>query len=213
MLDAATPPAPARHVVTAAAAGVLQAIRDPAVTLAIWTRTPPRGLARFAEMLAARAPFCLVAEGRPGPAAAALGADLPETIACGRTRLVADIARLGALFAEIAGAATVRLRLEAIDGPACKLFHADRVGLRLLCTYAGPGTEWVPDEAVDRSALGDNTRALIRPAAIRHLPRFAVGLFKGDAYPGTDGRGIVHRSPPVRAVPRLLLCLDEPGRF
>ncbi len=213
MLDAATPLAPARHVVTAAAAGVLRAIRDPAVTLAIWTRTPPRGLARFAEKLAARAPFCLVAEGRPGPAAAAIGADLPGTVACGRTRLVADIARLGAMFAEIAGAATVRIRLEAIDGPACRLFHADRVGLRLLCTYAGPGTEWVPDDAVDRSALGDNGRAVTRPAAIRHLPRFAVGLFKGDAYPGTDGRGIVHRSPPVRAVPRLLLCLDEPGRF
>lgn len=200
-------------MVTGSRAAVLHAIRDPVITLAIWTRVAPRGLRTIAETLAARAPFCVLAEDRPGPAAATVTAGLPGSMGCGRTHLMADIARLAEMFAEIAGATMVRIRLEAIDGPACRLFHADRVGLRLLCTYAGPGTEWVPDHAVDRAALGDNTRAITRQSAIRRLPRFAVGLFKGEAFPGNAGRGIVHRSPPVRSAPRLLLCLDEPGRF
>lgn len=213
MLDAATPFMPARHALTGGRAAVLRTIRDPMISLAVWMRVPPRGLRMVADALAARAPFSVAAEDRPGPAAATVTAGLPGSTGCGRTRLTADIARLARIFAEIAGTTAVRIRLDAIDGPACRLFHADHVGLRLLCTYAGPGTEWVPDHAVARAALGDNARAIPRKAAIRRLPRFAVGLFKGEAFPGNAGRGIVHRSPPVRSAPRLLLCLDEPGRF
>jgi hypothetical protein len=213
MLDAATPLMPARHALTGRSAAVLRSIRDPMITLAAWMRLPPRGLRMVADALAARAPFSVAVEDRPGPAAATVTGGLPGLTGCGRTRLTADLAQLAGMFAEIAGTTAVRIRLDAIDGPACRLFHADHVGLRLLCTYAGPGTQWVPDHAVDRAVLGDNTRAITRQAAIRRLPRFAVGLFKGEAFPGNAGRGIVHRSPPVRATPRLLLCIDEPGRF
>lgn len=213
MLDVTTPAAGTTHVVSGTRPAVLRAIRAPAITLAIWTRPPPAGLVRIAESLARQAPFCATAEGRPGPAAAAVVDDLPGASACARTRLATDIARVSALFTAIAGSPTLRIRLEAIDGPGCHLFHADRVGLRLLCTYAGQGTEWVPDDAVDRAALGDNARAVTRPGAVRRLARFAVGLLKGEAFPGNAGRGIVHRSPPARPTPRLVLCLDEPGRF
>jgi hypothetical protein len=213
VFEVAIPSLPAPHALTGSSAAVLRAIRDPAVTLAVWLRPSPRGLRAVADALAARAPFSMAVEERPGPATARVTAGLPGSTACGRTRLAADIASLAALFAEIAGTARVRIRLDAIHGPACRLFHADHVGLRLLCTYAGPGTEWVPDHAVDRAALGDNARAISRHSAVRRLPRFAVGLFKGEAFPGNAGRGIVHRSPPVRGTPRLLLCIDEPGRF
>ena len=213
MLDAAIPSLPAPHALTGRSAAVLRCIRDPALTLAVWLRASPRGLRAVADALAAHAPFSVAAEGRPGPAAARVMSGLPGSTACGRTRLASDIARLAALFAEIAGTVRVRIRLDAIRGPACRLFHADHVGLRLLCTYTGPGTEWVPDHAVDRPALGDNARAITRHSAIRRLPRFAVGLLKGEAFPGNAGRGIVHRSPPVQGTPRLLLCIDEPGRF
>lgn len=213
MLDVASANRPVCHAVTARSATVLRAIRDPMITLAVWTRLPPRGLRGVAEALAAQAPFTLAAEDRPGPAAASVTVDLPGTAGCGQTRLAADIARLASLFGEIAGTTAVRIRLEAIDGPGCRLFHADHVGLRLLCTYAGPATEWVPDDAVDRAALGDNARAITRHSAVRRLPRFAVGVLKGEAFPGNAGRGIIHRSPPVRSSPRLLLCIDEPGRF
>ncbi len=201
------------HVRSASHVGALRTILDPAVTLAIWTRSPPPGLLDATEQLAARSPFCRTGEERPDRLGALLVADLPLE-PCARTRLATDIARLGRLFAALLGTTAVHGRLEAIDGPACRLFHADHVGLRLLCTYAGAGTEWVPDEAVDRARLGDNRAAVRDPAAVRRLPRFAVAILKGHAWRGNAGRGIVHRSPdasPLR--PRLLLCLDEPGRF
>ncbi len=194
-------------------AAILRAIAEPAVTLAVWTRPPPPGLVAAADALVRHAPLTAIAEDRPDRAAARVAAALPVG-ACARTRIAADIARLGRLFADLLGAAAVRVRLEAIDGPACRLFHADHVALRLLCTYAGPGTEWVPDEAVDRRRLGDNGAAIRTPSAVRRLPRFAVGLFKGEAWPGNAGRGVVHRSAPADpSRPRLLLCLDEAGRF
>lgn len=212
MLEA-TSLSPAPHVRDAGHPGVLRTILDPGITLAIWTRPPPLRLLEATEPLAATAPFCRVAKDRPDRLAAALVADLPLE-PCARTRLATDIARLSRLFAALLGAAAVHGRLEAIDGPACRLFHADHVGLRLLCTYAGAGTEWVADEAVDRARLGDNRAAIRDPVAVRRLPRFAVAILKGHTWPGNAGRGIVHRSPdasPDR--PRLLLCLDEPGRF
>lgn len=203
----------ADHVRGASHAGVLRGILDPAVSLAIWTRPPPHRLLEATQRLAASAPFCRIAEDRPDRLGARLVGDLPLA-PCARTRLATDIARLARLFAALLGTNAVHGRLEAIDSPACRLFHADHVGLRLLCTYAGAGTEWVPDAAVDRARLGDNRAALRDPAAVRRLPRFAVAILKGHAWPGNAGRGVVHRSPdasPDR--PRLLLCLDEPGRF
>jgi glutathione S-transferase len=47
--------------------------------------------------------------------------------------MLAEVARVKACF----GATTTN---------ACRKFHADYVGLRILCTYAGPGTDGV-DEA------------------------------------------------------------------
>lgn len=212
MLEATTL-SPAPHARTARQAGVLRTILHPDITLAVWTRPPPFRLGDATRELAARAPFCRLAEDRPDRLGTALVRELPLE-PCARTRLAADIARLGRLFAALLGAPAVHGRLEAIDGPACRLFHADHVGLRLLCTYAGAGTEWVADDSVDRARLGDNRAAVPDPAAVRRLPRFAVAVLKGHAWPGNAGRGVVHRSPdasPDR--PRLLLCLDQPGRF
>ena len=204
--------APAAHVRLASHPGVLRSILDPAVTLAVWTRPPPAGLIPAADELAAQGPFCRTVEERPERLGRTLldGLDIAP---CARTRLAADLARLSRLFADLLGTTVVRARLEAIHGPACRLFHADWVSLRLLCTYAGAGTEWVPDEAVDRGRLGDNAAAVPDPAAVRRLPRFAAAILKGRTWPGNTERGVVHRSPEASpAQPRLLVCLDEPGR-
>jgi hypothetical protein len=83
----------------------------------------------------------------------------------------------------------------------------DRTGIRLLCTYRGPGTQWLPDAGVDRQRLqevpGDYP-------AVAEAPAFAVVLLKGSAWPGNESRGAIHRSPPVPAgaAPRVLLTLD-----
>jgi len=204
----------AAHAVSGTASEILQAIRRPGVTLAVWRRTVPAALAAFAEGASAMPPLvrCTV---RPAGAAPGLAAALAPVLPgpdFGQRLLVNDLAHLVRLFADAAGAWSVAVRLERLDTDACRVFHADFVGIRLLCTYAGPGTQWLPNRSAVRAALGSGDNAAIcpRPDAIRALPRFAVGLFKGDAWPGNRGNGIVHRSPPVAGTgqTRLLACLD-----
>lgn len=40
----------------------------------------------------------------------------------------------------------VRAKLEVIIKQSCPRFHADTVGIRLLCTYAGPGTWYIENK-------------------------------------------------------------------
>jgi hypothetical protein len=183
---------PAAIVVECLLPSVLLRVREPGTGLALWRRPTRVGLHRAVGALLATDRFCLTAEGDPGAASRALMRDLPVA---GRT-LEHDVAFLARLFATVTQAASVRLRLEHVSDNACRRHHVDAVRLRLLCTYAGPGTEWV-DAAGER----------------RRMPRFQVGIFKGSAYPEAAPR-VLHRSPPVEHLPprrrsRLLLCIDE----
>jgi hypothetical protein len=202
------------HAVSGADSAVLHAIRRPGVTLAVWRRTVPAALAAFVDGVSDM-PSQVRCTVRPTGAAPGLAAALAPVLPgpdFGQRLLVNDLARLVRLFADATGAWSVAVRLERLDTDACRMFHADFVGIRLLCTYAGPGTQWVPNRSAVRAALGSGDNAAIcpRPEAIQALPRFAVGLFKGDAWPGNRGNGIVHRSPPVAGTgrTRLLACLD-----
>jgi hypothetical protein len=131
-------------------------------------------------------------------------------------RWLSDLADLTRRFAVLASktldATAITLRLEVLADVACPRFHVDQTRLRLLCTYRGPGTEWLPPGAVDRRALGNGApnAQIADPAAVRSLAPFWVGILKGERYPGNAGRGQVHRSPPVAdgVPPRLLFCLD-----
>lgn len=123
-----------------------------------------------------------------------------------------DMTRLAALFMAVGSASAVSVRLERLEHNGCRLFHADNVQLRLLCSYVGPGTQWLDENVVDRRALGSKSNARIcrNRKRIRTLPRGAIGLFKGERWPHNAGRGIVHRSPPIAAKgqSRVLLCMD-----
>jgi hypothetical protein len=125
--------------------------------------------------------------------------------------LAADMAAIARDFAAAADACALRARFERIEGPACKLFHVDYVECRLITTYFGAGTEYLADADVVREKLGQGSnRGVRRPgASARRMEAFEIGLFKGEAWPGNRGKGIVHRSPPAsRTSPRLILVLD-----
>ncbi|EIC27972.1 MULTISPECIES: DUF1826 domain-containing protein [Methylomicrobium] len=130
----------------------------------------------------------------------------------------ADIALLAGAFCELFGRREAGLRLRTLDKAMCPRFHVDSVAARMICSYGGSGTEWLPENALDRSKLGmgsggqpDAQSGLMTdPAAIKQMPVFAVGLMKGEHWEGNEGRGLAHRSPmPADAQPRrLLLTLD-----
>lgn len=190
---------------------VLIAILRPETNLAIWHRDIPDALSRALAGLAVAAPFTATAEDVPEQAVDALVAALPQPAPLD---LLLDIRRLAIAFATIADTGgAVRIRLEGISGPGCHRWHADAVGLRLLCTYRGAGTEWLPLAGGALAARGLGAAPL--PAAPARIPRGAVAILKGEGHPGNAGAGCIHRSPRVgfRAGPRLLLCLDAPGRI
>lgn len=129
-----------------------------------------------------------------------------------------DVARLLEMFADLLGAARVGLGLDTLRHAMCPRFHTDRVLLRLLCTYLGAGTEWLADDAVDRTRLGHRADGMSDDASgaicgpVRKVPVGAIALLKGDAWPGSDERGCVHRSPSASSdAPRLVLTLDVLG--
>jgi hypothetical protein len=131
---------------------------------------------------------------------------------------VADVVEIYGLLME---AEQIGLRLVTLDRAMCPGFHVDKVGIRLVCTYRGPTTQWLENTDVDRCKLGmvaqgipDEESGLIKPrAAIRSMEPFDVGLLKGEAWTNQDGspnlgNGVVHRSPQVDNGLRVLLTLD-----
>ena len=123
-----------------------------------------------------------------------------------------DLRRLAELYLPLTEGRKVTVRLETTDTDGCRRFHTDRTNLRLLCTYRGPGTEWLMEEQVDRDAqyAGASNEDILRYGEPSQLQPFWVGILKGTAYPGNADQGLVHRSPPIAnsGHVRVLFCLD-----
>lgn len=66
---------------------------------------------------------------------------------------------------------------------------ADFVGLRVLCTYAGAGTLYVPEAAVSHGRLADGSPAVLRvdEAQAAQAAPFDLLFLKGHAFEGVRG--------------------------
>jgi hypothetical protein len=131
--------------------------------------------------------------------------------------LVQDIASLVHMFCDLFELNRVGLRLATLQRAMCPRFHTDRVPCRLVTTYSGVATEWLPHGLVDRSKLGPGSKGrddadsglYSSHAEIEQVSAGDVALLKGDGWIGNEGAGLVHRSPAVPAGERrLLLTLD-----
>ncbi len=126
--------------------------------------------------------------------------------------LVNDIVRCCELFTGITNPQTLRLSLKVITTDACRKFHVDGYPYRLLCSYHGPGTEWVYNENVNRKqlGLGENKDIIKDWNGIQRINTFDVAILKGELPNQRTGKGIVHRSPPIQHTgeKRLVLRID-----
>jgi hypothetical protein len=110
------------------------------------------------------------------------------------------------------------LRINTLEHAMCPRFHTDNVAIRLITTYYGLATEWLPDQLADRRALSTSRASQINTlgaivASEEHIQRMAAGdvaLFKGELWEGNEGHGIIHRSPaPTVLQPkRLVMTCD-----
>ncbi|CAK0840874.1 unnamed protein product, partial [Prorocentrum cordatum] len=167
----------------------------------------------WAELLAAALPPAL--RGAPGG-----GALVERTLR--EAELVVETFRLAArASAPDAAPPQLRVRLASLQRPQCPRLHWDDVPLRAVAALTGPGTEVLPEEAVDRGALA---RLSERPleeqveyspeawneaisrgpgplrARLLQAPTGWVTLLKGSAWPGGaplqgPAPGAMHRSP------------------
>jgi hypothetical protein len=167
-------------------------------------RRLPGAIARARSDLSAKEPFerKVLVEAEPfGLEALAFDFAAPY-----RDALLEDARRWTRLFLDISGATALSASLTLTRSDECPRFHVDWVELRLLLTYVGPGAEWVRNSAVHREALRRESDDMARanaaivtdPSAIRRAQPGDVLLLKGEAYPGNQGRGAVHRSPPIK---------------
>ena len=118
---------------------------------------------------------------------------------------VIDMAGVCNIFCETLSTSTVGFCLATQR--ACQRYHIDNVPLRLLVTYYGRGTEWVPDTAVDRLAYDSgmpNDKILTNNNARKFLNAWDIAIFRG----GPDG--LLHRTPDAALnTPSILLRLDH----
>ncbi|MEO0341714.1 MAG: DUF1826 domain-containing protein, partial [Bacteroidota bacterium] len=103
------------------------------------------------------------------------------------------------------------LFLATVATSMCRKLHTDVNDLRLLCTYIGPGTVWVPDEAINQEALQarkSNEEIVSDEKLIQQVDTGDVVILKGALYP--NAQPIMHRSPSLDQVgsTRLLLRID-----
>jgi hypothetical protein len=129
-----------------------------------------------------------------------------------RQALAEDVRALAALYARVAQVTEGRVQLGWVSQQQCPRFHTDYVKLRLICTYVGPGTEWIAEAGLDREAAERCAahEAPLRPGhQVQHLERFTVAFMKGRAFDGNARHGLVHRSPPVGQRPRLVLVIND----
>ena len=103
---------------------------------------------------------------------------------------VADMADICNIFCDMVGEDAIGFCLGTKRG--CRRYHIDNVPMRLLVTYAGRGTEWLPETAANRQAFEGgmpNELILKDPSARQFVGIWDVAIFRGGP------KGILHRTP------------------
>lgn len=128
-----------------------------------------------------------------------------------RQAFIDDVTGLADMFSCLFELPRLGVRLHALKQPMCPRFHVDHVPCRLVTTYLGANTEWLPDAVVDRTLLGARSIELPDESSglICSVPENSVALLKGEGWWENEGAGIVHRSPAASATsPRIFLSFD-----
>lgn len=102
--------------------------------------------------------------------------------------------------------------LSLVKGVPCTKLHADFLPLRLICTYLGPGTIFLPKESTRYPCLNEgrpNKRVIIKGKPQLQAEPFEILILKGRKFNKGELRPCAHRSPEVEGEQqRLVLKVD-----
>ena len=123
---------------------------------------------------------------------------------------IKDMSDVCILYLNVIKKNSLNFTLKTFRG--CKRYHIDNVPVRLLVTYFGKGTEWLPRDACNYPAYynGDSNEKIIK---IKNKSKFikpwSISVFKGQKF--KKGReAILHRTPDEALNKKsLLMCLDS----
>ena len=195
---------------------VLTDIYRDAINIAIWQRTLSERLRESAVHVVNSRPLLKTSAVVSPTNVHARITDVLGTEELSRP-LCDDISDLVEMYCFLFDVKEAGLRLTSLDRAMCPRFHVDRVLCRLMTTYQGNATQWLPDHLADRTKLGQGNKGLPDEKSgimstkedIRHLEPGDVALLKGALWKGNESGGIIHRSPPVTCGERrLILTLD-----
>ncbi len=118
-----------------------------------------------------------------------------------------DVTALIALYVEATRSTSVLVRLMTVVDDERRSFRAAPGPFRLVTTYRGPGTEWLPPRLLALTPQGRPLDA----GAIRQLDRGTIAMMRGDKGATADRAGVLHRSPAGAGATRLCLTIEEAG--
>ncbi len=204
---------------------VLARIYEDAVSIAIWQRHLQQDLQGYLnELMQKSKTIALKLSGSPEQLMEEIQHVFPPAIISEQDSCISaaafygDIHQVLEMFSCLFDAKVIGLRINTLEHAMCPRFHTDNVAIRLITTYYGVATEWLPHKLANRTALGTALASQINtPGAIttseQHIQRMTAGdvaLFKGELWAGNEGRGIIHRSPAlsVEQPKRLVMTCD-----
>ena len=118
---------------------------------------------------------------------------------------VSDMSEICQIFCDTLNSKSISFCLGTERG--CSRYHIDNVPMRLLVTYMGQGTEWLPNEIANRIAFEEglpNEKIVKDSSKIKSIKTFNVAIFRGGA------AGLLHRTPDSALKnPSILLRLDH----
>ena len=118
---------------------------------------------------------------------------------------VSDMSKICQIFCDTLNSKSISFCLGTERG--CSRYHIDNVPMRLLVTYMGQGTEWLPNEIANRAAFEEglpNEKIVKDSSKIKSIKTFNVAIFRGGA------AGLLHRTPDSALKnPSILLRLDH----
>jgi hypothetical protein len=203
------------HVLLGNGPEALTSIYQSHVNMTVWKRQPSTSLTMECQVLLKEKGFAGLRLTLPTNELHHLDKVLPSLASY--PELTADIRLQAEMFSCLFELTTIGMRLTPLTNSMCPRFHTDMVPCRLITTYIGVGTDWLPHHCVNRSKLGVGSNGqsdaesglYSSPHLIQKLHPGDVALLKGEAWEGNEGAGLVHRSPSVpTGEKRLLLTLD-----